>query len=61
MTRDNAIASNLWRPRRSKRAEPTVPDRADPGSIASAEKRQRAESERSSGNSNTKEESVRLF
>ena len=63
MTRDNAIATGLFRP--GKKSHPTtpVPDRDDPGDITSAEGRQRDVEERASGNESAanEEENVRLF
>lgn len=60
MTRDNAIATGLFRP--GKKSHPTtpVPDRDDPGDISSPEGRQRSVEERTSGNPLSEEENVRL-
>ncbi len=61
VTRDTAMAQALWRPKSEPVTEASVPDRDDPGDIASPEGRQRSDTERPSGNKRAKKKAVRLY
>ncbi len=37
ITKDNAMASGLWRPKKAPKEKPAVPDRSDPGIIESSQ------------------------
>ncbi len=50
VTRDNAIASNLWRPKPKVRRPVDVPERDDPGAIQAERSRERDHGDRPSGN-----------
>ncbi len=37
ITKDNAMASGLWRPKKEPKEKPAVPERSDPGVIESSQ------------------------